>query len=153
MYYMVNVPQGLVTRRGDLRERILVSTRLRRFVLAKIRIHFFPAWRRKRDVKILNIKANIFFKSKNTLFDSYIIRFWYMYPRGHIFSGTKCRRKETFEEYTRFIRLTQKVFRYVIRVTGYMYLIRVTSPRVLSWCTASHFLAYCTGPHGPAIQI
>ena len=43
----------------------------------------------KRSVKIPNIKANIFFKSKNTLFDSYIIKFWVEYPRVHIFSANK----------------------------------------------------------------
>ena len=52
-----------------------VATRLRRFVLAKIRNYFFTARRKKRGVKIPNIKANIFFKSKTILFDSYIMGF------------------------------------------------------------------------------
>jgi hypothetical protein len=51
-----------------------LGTRLRRFVLAKIRIHFVLSGTEKGDVQIPNVKANIFIKSKNTLFDSYIIR-------------------------------------------------------------------------------
>jgi hypothetical protein len=49
---------------------------------------FYPGGE-KSSVKIPNIKADIFFKSKNILFDSYIIGFWFEYPRVHIFSGTK----------------------------------------------------------------
>ena len=45
----------------------LSATRLRRFVLAKIRIRFFLSGTEKKVVEIPNIKANIvlFFKSKN----------------------------------------------------------------------------------------
>jgi hypothetical protein len=111
----------------------------------------FSVRERKKGCKILNIEASIFSKVK-IIYSIHILSGSELSIRGSTFSpALKYSRSETFKEYTRFIRLTQKVFRYVIRVTGY--LIRVTSPRVLSGCTVAHFRAYCTGQHSPAIKI
>ena len=50
---------------------------------------FFLLQQEKKECKNSKYKSQYIFKSKNTLFDSYIIRFCVNYPRVHIFSGTK----------------------------------------------------------------
>ena len=74
-----------------------------------------------------NMKSNIF-KSETSSFNHYVNGYQFEYNVPHCLVR-KSKRYETFEEYTRFIRLAQKVFQ--VRASSY----RVLDSSHLSGCT------------------